>query len=147
MVPYEILEPVALRKKDRCGKCREDLPEGRAWSEPVEEEERTELVCRACRTSITRPDLAMEVNGSHRHVFFNPHGLVFELGCFASAWNVSVSGPESDEFTWFPGYTWQVVICAGCAAQLGWRYTSARGGFFGLIVAALDEEAHRLNKG
>lgn len=101
------------------------------------------LVCKLCRSRITRRDLAMEVDGQHRHVFFNPHGIVFELGCFASAKNVVPAGPKTDEFTWFPGYSWQVVACTGCATQLGWRYTGKDGGFFGLIVKALIEEEGR----
>jgi len=141
MARVAIMEPVALRKGGGNGfERRGDLPEGGSRPEPVEDEDRRALVCRACRTAITRPDLAMEVNGGHRHVFFNPHGLVFELGCFASARNVLPRGPKTDEFTWFPGYAWQVVTCTGCASQLGWRYTSAGGGFFGLILAALIEE-------
>jgi hypothetical protein len=97
------------------------------------------LVCRACRTVVTTTDLAVVVNGSHRHVFFNPHGLVFELGCFASARNVLPTGPKTDEFTWFAGYAWQAVVCAGCAGLLGWRYTGHGHAFFGLILPALIE--------
>ena len=98
------------------------------------------LVCRFCRSRITRRDLAMEVEGSHRHVFFNPQGEVFEVGCFASAKNILPTGPKTTEFTWFPGFEWQAVACTGCIAQLGWRYTGKSGGFFGLILAALTEE-------
>lgn len=97
------------------------------------------LVCRACRTVVTRPELAVEVDGSHRHVFFNPHGLVFDLGCFASARNALPTGPRTDEFTWFAGYRWQAVVCAGCAGLLGWRYTGRGHAFFGLILPALVE--------
>lgn len=91
------------------------------------------LVCRACRARITSPDLAMEVDGSHVHVFFNPYGLVFELGCFASAKNLVSLGQPTAEYTWFPGHRWQTVICAQCRAQLGWRFLGADSGFFGLI--------------
>lgn len=108
--------------------------------DPVTSEDRRALLCKACRSKITRLDLGMVVNGSHRHVFFNPQGLVFELGCFASAKNVIPTGPKTDEFTWFPGYVWQVVACTGCSSQLGWRYTGSQGGFFGLILSALIEE-------
>jgi len=98
------------------------------------------LVCRFCRSRITRRDLGMEINGGHRHVFFNPQGQVFELGCFASAKNVLPTGPKTEEFTWFPGFAWQAVACTGCLAQLGWRYTGGDSGFFGLILTALAEE-------
>lgn len=108
--------------------------------EPVEAETGGVLVCRTCRSRITRRDLGMEINGRHRHVFFNPDGLVFELGCFASAKNLTPAGPETGEYTWFPGYRWQVVLCTGCSSQLGWRYVGDDGGFFGLILKALMEE-------
>jgi len=101
------------------------------------------LVCKTCRSIITRPDLGMEVDGRHEHVFFNPDGYVFELGCFASAKNVVPTGPKTDAFTWFPGYAWQVVACTGCSTQLGWRYTGNHGGFFGLILKMLMEEEGR----
>lgn len=109
-------------------------------SEPADAETGGVLVCRACRAGITRRELGMEVNGSHRHVFFNPHGLVFELGCFASARNLLPTGPETGEFTWFPGYRWQAVVCAACLSQLGWRFVGPDHGFFGLILKALLEE-------
>lgn len=112
----------------------------RGRPEPVDAETGGVLVCRACRSRITRPDLGMEINGAHRHVFFNPDGLVFELGCFASARNLTPMGPETGAYTWFPGYRWQVVRCTGCASQLGWRYMGEDGGFFGLILKALLEE-------
>ena len=99
------------------------------------------LLCKTCRSKITRRDLGMKIDGKHRHVFFNPHGYVFELGCFASAKNVIPTGPKTDEFTWFPGFTWQVIGCTGCSTQIGWRYTSdTQGGFFGLILVNLVEE-------
>ncbi|MEF2231620.1 MAG: cereblon family protein [Pseudodesulfovibrio sp.] len=139
-----ILRPRALRRGGGNGFDRPSgRPEGGARSEAAESGDRRELVCRECRMPITRPDLAMEINGSHRHVFFNPHGLVFELGCFASARNVLTHGARTDAFTWFPGYEWQVATCTGCSAQLGWRYTSPDGGFFGLIAAALAEDDGR----
>jgi len=101
------------------------------------------LVCKTCRLVITRSDLGMRIDGQHRHVFFNPYGMVFELGCFASAKNVVPAGPKTDEFTWFPGYVWEVMACAGCTTQLGWRYTGEGSGFYGLILNTLTEEEGR----
>ncbi len=127
-----------------------DLEErGGSGTKLAEEPEETsghsgrKLVCKMCHSVITRPDLGMEVDGKHRHVFFNPHGYVFELGCFASAKNITPTGPKTDEFTWFPGFAWQFVGCTGCQAQLGWRYTGKSGGFYGLILKALVEEEGR----
>lgn len=136
--------PFTLREKtgpDPRSGPHDDAPDPDKTPEPSAGEGGRRLVCKACRTRITRRDLGMEIDGKHHHVFFNPHGYVFELGCFASAKNVIPTGPRTDEFTWFPGYAWQVVACAGCNSQLGWRYISpTAGGFFGLILNALIEE-------
>ncbi|MEF2145950.1 MAG: cereblon family protein [Desulfovibrionaceae bacterium] len=99
------------------------------------------LVCRACGRRITRTDARIRVNGLHHHVFCNPHGIVYELGCFAFAAGCLPSSPAVEDFSWFPGYSWQIVSCAGCADHLGWRYTSRTGqGFYGLILERLREE-------
>jgi len=139
---YIITPPLALRDTPGDGpRPSGDKPEPEKTPEPGTGEGSRVLVCKSCRSKITRRDLGMEINGKHRHVFFNPHGYVFELGSFASARNVIPTGPKTDEFTWFPGFAWQVVACTGCATQMGWRYTSGtKGGFFGLILINLIEE-------
>lgn len=37
---------------------------------------------------------------------------------------VSYEGRLTDEFSWFPGYTYRYVHCANCNNQLGWKYFS-----------------------
>ncbi len=105
---------------------------------PVED---PHLLCRACGQAITRSAERVSVDGAHHHTFANPHGIVFEIGCFASAPGCGTAGPASDEFTWFAGYRWRVALCGGCLTHLGWRF-AARGGhaFFGLIVERLIEK-------
>lgn len=78
--------------------------------------------------------------GGHRHVFFNPAGDVFEIGCFGYGRNLAPVGTPTLEFTWFAGHSWQVLLCAGCGVQLGWKYASAHSAFYGLILPLLDEE-------
>jgi len=98
------------------------------------------LLCRACRHPITRPADRIRVQGRHVHTFANPHGLVFEIGCFQSAPGCGAIGPASDDFTWFPGHRWRVGICAACRVHLGWVFLPVQGGaFFGLILDRLLE--------
>lgn len=93
------------------------------------------IICRQCRQIITRPAERIFVNGSHRHTFANPLGIVFEIGCFRSAMGCAPAGSASDEFTWFAGYSWRLVLCAGCLTHLGWSFTAPGGDqFFGLIL-------------
>lgn len=96
------------------------------------------MVCRQCGHAITRPDQAISVDGAHRHTFANPHGAVYEIGCFGSANGCAAVGPASDEFTWFKGFFWRIAVCRGCQIHLGWLFESmAMSRFYGLIVDRL----------
>lgn len=99
------------------------------------------LVCVQCKHTITREGARIPVMGQHRHVFCNPHGMMFELGCFSQAPGCAVLGPSSLEFTWFSGYSWQVALCSGCGLHMGWLFRGVRteGAFFGLILPNLVE--------
>ena len=103
-------------------------------------EEQEYILCRQCRQAITRPAERIEVQGTHRHTFANPHGLVFEIGCFHHAVGCGYAGAASDEFTWFPGYSWKICFCALCLTHLGWIFSSPGGNaFHGLILDRLIE--------
>ncbi len=94
--------------------------------------------CARCAQVITHEHARIEVSGEHRHTFVNPHGLVFEIGCFDRAPGCAGVGPAEAFFSWFPGYAWRVVICRGCQAHLGWSY-GERPDFVGLILDRLCE--------
>jgi len=109
-------------------------------SEQQEEETDREkvLACRRCLAHITEENQRISVDGAHQHTFANPNGHVFDIGCFRSARGCLEAGPPSEEFTWFPGYSWRVVICAGCMTHLGWLFhLSGEYHFFGLILDCL----------
>jgi hypothetical protein len=96
------------------------------------------LVCRQCGKHITDEAWRTSIDGGHRHTFANPHGHVYDIGCFESAAGCAGVGPVSDEFTWFKGYSWQVVICMGCMTHLGWFFlSSGQHHFYGLILDRL----------
>jgi hypothetical protein len=99
------------------------------------------LLCRDCLHPVTRPEERIEVDGSHRHTFANPHGIVFEIGCFRTAPGCGRVGPRSEEFAWFAGHSWQVGLCAACLVHLGWYFATPGGGnFYGLILERLVEK-------
>lgn len=100
-------------------------------------EETPSLVCKTCGTVITRQEYGIEVNGAHRHTFMNPAGVVFRIGCFSEAGGCYVMGAPTTEYTWFAGYAWRYIVCAGCLSHLGWHYRAGEGGFFGLILDQL----------
>lgn len=99
--------------------------------------------CRPCGAAVTEVRHRAERNGAHRHVFANPHGLVFELALYAAAPGCAVACPASTEFSWFQGRAWRVALCRACGAHLGWRFeatTDGGGVFWGLIETRLVEE-------
>ena len=94
--------------------------------------------CRQCRNILASPDDRITVEGAHRHTFANPHGIVFEIGCFKAVKGCGHVGAPSDEFSWFSGYDWRVAVCFRCLTHLGWLFTaSGRESFHGLIIDRL----------
>lgn len=101
------------------------------------------LLCSVCRQPVTSKEQRREMAGKMSHVCANPHGFVFEIGCFAQAWGCRGVGPYTTEYSWFPGYAWQIVQCRQCSSHLGWRFTPVQTegpGFYGLIMDRLVEE-------
>ncbi|MFH0726264.1 MAG: cereblon family protein [Pseudomonadota bacterium] len=93
------------------------------------------ILCRQCHQIITRPADRISVNGAHRHVFANPHGMVYEIGCFRTVTGCGSVGETSTEFAWFAGYAWRVLACTGCLSHLGWVFIAGGGDrFYGLIL-------------
>lgn len=109
--------------------------------EPARPDRGRKLVCRGCRAVITTTDARVERRGRHRHVFANPAGLLYEVGCFSQAPGCAHEGAPSWEFTWFPGHAWQIAVCRSCNALMGWEFRTPSGeGFYGLILPHLEEE-------
>ncbi|MGW8194412.1 MAG: cereblon family protein [Desulforhopalus sp.] len=97
------------------------------------------IFCRACGMTVTSRDQKISVQGSHSHTFFNPAGIVFELGCFRQAPGCFVAGEPSSEFTWFAGHLWSFALCKSCRSHLGWFFDSGSASFYGLILTNLME--------
>jgi hypothetical protein len=95
--------------------------------------------CGTCNFLITSQQEQCSRSGKNRHTFFNPAGIVYEIGCFRKAPGCLVYGPSSREFAWFAGYLWQICYCGECLEHLGWYFSSSEDGFFGLIVSRLVE--------
>jgi hypothetical protein len=96
------------------------------------------IFCRQCRNRITSPAERIEVQGSHRHTFANPHGIVFEIGCFRTVEGCGHAGPASTDFSWFSGFSWRIAVCIQCLTHLGWLFASPdQGHFHGLILDRL----------
>lgn len=97
------------------------------------------LLCRTCGQPVTRVRDRIAVGGKHVHTLFNPSGILFEVGCFATAPGCRFEGSFTHDFSWFAGYAWRFAMCRRCAVHLGWEYRGAGDGFAGLIMAELRE--------
>jgi hypothetical protein len=98
------------------------------------------LVCAVCRHGIAPASARTARSGRHAHTFANPHGFVFHIGCFATAPGCRAAGGPSADFTWFPGFAWQIAVCRGCGEHLGWLFRSTAEAFCGLILDRLVEQ-------
>lgn len=92
------------------------------------------ILCAFCQAPITDPSQSIVVNGSRQHLFTNPHGLVFEIGCFNICDGAAPASPPSMEFSWFPGYSWRVAVCRRCQHHIGWQFMGEKRQFYGLIL-------------
>ena len=94
------------------------------------------LYCFLCSNVITSTSECISVEGSHEHIFTNPHGYRFYIGCFRNAPGCIQEGIDTDDFSWFSGYSWKYALCANCHQHLGWIYHSSDQ-FYGLIFDRL----------
>jgi len=133
-----LLNTYIFKTSLRNGKSQADIKEAEELQ--AEEKEEPFYLCRQCLNPITPKSARIVVNGAHQHTFANPHGIVFDIGCFKEAEGCGAVGSPTDEFVWFAGYMWQVALCRACLAHLGWFFTSAvDDSFFGLIMDHLIE--------
>lgn len=95
--------------------------------------------CSQCRAVITSVSRAIHSHGSHEHTFFNPYGIVFQIGCFSRAIGCFTHGRYTGEFCWFAGHTWCFASCAQCFTHLGWHFKGDGNSFFGLILSKLTK--------
>ncbi len=96
------------------------------------------ICCGRCGHAVSDESQRISIREHHEHRFLNPHGFVFDVGCFRDAPGITLSGEASSDFSWFPPLAWRVAECGSCTAQLGWGFESpAQLLFFGLILNRL----------
>ena len=104
----------------------------------IEEKNKVAILCKICQYPITTADHKISVQSYHQHIFVNPRGLVFEIGCFAVAQGCTIQGQATSEHTWFENFSWQYALCDNCYQHLGWFYQAPNSfTFYGLIVNRL----------
>jgi hypothetical protein len=113
-----------------------DVP---AIHEDAETKTEREITCARCGGGVTRARARMSVNGAHVHTFKNPSAIDYTIACFDEANGCVGSGEQSSVWTRFPGYAWQVALCAHCGEHLGWSFDRHSERFWALILDRLRE--------
>ena len=109
----------------------------RQSSRPAYDDEKENILCAGCGNQVAMVSHQISINGSFRHVFANPLGIVYEIGCFSESSGCQAQSEPSREFSWFPGFFWQVGACRHCGAHIGWVFFSESEAFYGLIMDKL----------
>ena len=130
------IPPLMLRDFDE--KKISSIARRKPKSVPNYEEEKELLYCTYCLKLITSGDQRIEIGESHEHLFTNPAGITFSIGCFREAPGAVFQGTPSAEFTWFKGYQWRMAYCNKCFIHIGWQFLQGSQTYFaGLILTRL----------
>lgn len=101
--------------------------------------------CKRCKTKIAvYNDIFAMAKGNVNANYCNPAGYIHEtLTVHKTLENSTrlVDRPSS-EFSWFPGYAWQIAVCITCSSHIGWKFLALNKNlkpkaFFGLSCKSL----------
>jgi len=87
------------------------------------------MTCAECEERVASADdvFAMSAEGP-QSIYVNPNGHLHETLTLHRATGLRCITRPSTEFSWFPGYAWEIAQCAHCSSHMGWRFTAARRG-------------------
>lgn len=87
------------------------------------------FICKRCKNHLANYNeiVPMSKEGVQSS-YCNENGYVHETLTFRRMIEDSsylVDRPKT-EFSWFPGYAWQILLCKSCSCHVGWRFTSTK---------------------
>jgi hypothetical protein len=91
------------------------------------------ILCANCLANITSQEFLFFVDGRNVFRFTNPSGITFLIRLFSKAVGSVEKEIPTEQFSWFPGFSWNFAHCQKCETHLGWKYYSRDKNFFGLI--------------
>ncbi|CAO1432184.1 unnamed protein product [Diamesa tonsa] len=103
------------------------------------------FLCKRCNNKISMyNDIFSMSKGNLAGNYCNPAGYIHETICFYKVIESStrmVDRPSTD-FSWFPGYAWQIALCSKCSTHVGWKFIAVSKNlkprtFFGLSGKSL----------
>ena len=102
--------------------------------------------CNICYTWLTNSSLLQGIMGRPAlKTYVNPHGIQCDLLTFSDCQEFQEAPDATTEYTWFDGYQWRIIVCAGCGFHLGWKFEAVREAlspkeFFGILEDRLTTE-------
>lgn len=86
-------------------------------------------VCVYCDWNITsnRFIICLAQEGSFQ-TYVNPSGVLHDIVTVSQVLpnSVTLVGPASEEYSWFPGYSWTIANCSNCSHHLGWLFNAVK---------------------
>lgn len=98
------------------------------------------FLCKRCRTRLAiYNDIFPMAKGNVNANYCNPAGYIHETLTVHKTLDQAVRLVDrpSTEFSWFPGYAWQIAVCNKCSSHIGWKFLAVNRNlrprtFFGL---------------
>ena len=106
------------------------------FQEELESRSDRYVKCAKCKHVLTSEDMAISVEGRHKHIKSNPYGITFEFGCYGEALGCAVVGHKEGADSWFQGYVWRYLHCEACEQHLGWHFSGMLS-FYGIRSDAM----------
>lgn len=92
-------------------------------------DQRRFFCCSRCKNQIADCSslFAMSKHGVQTN-YCNPSGFIHETNTVYSIKPDAVyhSGEPSTEFSWFPGYSWEILLCRMCQIHVGWQFSAVK---------------------
>ena len=83
--------------------------------------------CKRCKTQVSSyADIFAMAKGNVNANYCNPAGYIHETLTVHKTIEGSlrlVDRPSTD-FSWFPGYGWQIAVCSKCSSHIGWKFVA-----------------------
>lgn len=109
------------------------------------------FLCKRCRNKIASyNDIFAMSKGNLAGNYCNPAGYIHETLTVHKILESSLTMVQrpSTNFSWFPGYGWQIAICSKCSAHIGWKFIAVNKNlkprtFFGLSGKSITVNANK----
>ncbi|KFB42716.1 AGAP005299-PA-like protein [Anopheles sinensis] len=108
------------------------------------------FICKRCDNEVASYSdiFAMSKQGVQTS-YCNPSGYVHDtLTVHKTKEDSTLTvGAPSAEYSWFPGYSWQIIVCINCRQHLGWKFVATKKNFlpksfYGLSGTSITVKLH-----